>query len=279
MKLDPRLRLFVFPCVLLLLLSACGQGGDDSAGGGESAPQKRFLSIGTAPTGGAFFVVGGALAEVADQFGQELGWTVTAEATAGSQENIRRLVDGDLDFALSNAAITYFAVRGEASWDRPYDLRNVMTLAPNIALFVTPAGSGVETIADLAGKRVVIGPAGAGFEMFVGPILAAHGVDYDDFTELNAPQSGAVDLLSDGNADAAVADRREVPVHEHPSDRRHQQRAAPAVRHQHRSETQDPTLQLTTPLPSPGRKLLLAPQGRSAVISLPVVARRSPMVA
>jgi TRAP transporter TAXI family solute receptor len=161
------------------------------------------LSIGTAPTGGAFFVVGGALAEVADQFGKDQGWTVTAEATAGSQENIRRVVGGDLDFALSNAAISHFAVRGESSWDQPYAIRAVMTLAPNVALFVTPQGSGVQTLADLAGKRVAIGPAGAGFEMFVGPILEAHGVSYDDFTLLNSPQSGAVDLLSDGNAAAA----------------------------------------------------------------------------
>jgi TRAP-type uncharacterized transport system substrate-binding protein len=40
------------------------------------------------------------------------GWQVTAEATSGSQENIRRLAQGELDLALSNAAITYFAVRG-----------------------------------------------------------------------------------------------------------------------------------------------------------------------
>ena len=32
--------------------------------GDESAPERVFLSIGTAPTGGAFFVVGGALADV-----------------------------------------------------------------------------------------------------------------------------------------------------------------------------------------------------------------------
>ena len=74
-----------------------------------------FLSMGTAPPGGAFFVVGGALAEVFN--GTAEGSSMTAEATSGSQENIRRLASGELDFALSNSAISYFAVRGTEGWD------------------------------------------------------------------------------------------------------------------------------------------------------------------
>ncbi len=193
----------LLPILILSLLTACGPA-DAPSGDAESAtpPAKRFLSVGTAPTGGAFFVVGGALADLAAELGPE-GWNVSAESTAGSQENIRRLIQGDLDFALSNAAISYFAVRGESGWDRAYPIRAVMTLAPNVALFVTQASSSVKTIADLRGKRVTVGPAGAGFEMFVNPLLAAHGLTFDDFSPLNATQSGAVDLLADGSAAAA----------------------------------------------------------------------------
>jgi hypothetical protein len=181
--------------VLLPAIAGCGGG---SSRGGD----RGFLSFGTAPPGGAFFVVGGALAEVLNAQPDE-GWRVTAEATSGSQENIRRLGTGELDFALSNAAITYFAVRGAEGWDRAYPMRTVMTLAPNVALFLTKSSSGVTRIADLKGKRVVIGPAGAGFEYFVQPLLAAHGVAYADFTPLNATQSAAVDMLADGSAAAS----------------------------------------------------------------------------
>jgi hypothetical protein len=159
--------------------------------------------VGTAPPGGAFFVVGSALAEVLAASSAETGWQVTAEATSGSQENIRRLVQGDLDLALSNAAVTYFAVRGTEGWDQQYPVRTVMTLAPNVALFIAPRSSGITSIADLRGNRVVIGPAGAGFEFFVQPILRAHGLSYDDFTPLNATQNGAVDMLADRSAAAA----------------------------------------------------------------------------
>src|SRR5690606_6331193 len=83
-----------------------------------------------------------------------------------------------------------------------YPVRAVMTLAPNVALFLTQANSGVRQIADLKGRRVGVGPAGAGFEYFVQPLLAAHGVTYQDFTPLNATQAAAVDMLADGSAAA-----------------------------------------------------------------------------
>ena len=190
------------------LAAACGGGAGDAD---DSGPSRQFLSVGTAPPGGAFFVVGSALAEVLNEFGGEFGWSTTAEATSGSQENIRRLDSGELEFAMSNAAITYFSVRGGEGWDKAYPMRTVMTLAPNVALFITPAGSDVETIADLRGNRVGVGPAGAGFEFFVGPLLGAHGLTYDDFSPLNATQSGAVDLIADGSA-AAVFVGGAVPT-------------------------------------------------------------------
>ncbi|MDH3405047.1 MAG: TAXI family TRAP transporter solute-binding subunit [Acidobacteriota bacterium] len=196
---DPRLAALSLVLAAGLALGGCGTAGDDGAG----APQARFLSIGTAPPGGAFFVVGGALAEVLDANPGAGGWQVTAESTKGTQENIRRLTRGELDFALANAAITYFAVRGAEGWERTHDVKSVMTLAPNVAFFIAPRGAGVETIADLAGRRVVVGPAGAGFEYFIRPILAAHGLTYDDFTPLHATQAAAVGMLGDGSAAAA----------------------------------------------------------------------------
>jgi uncharacterized protein len=162
-----------------------------------------FVSIGTAPPGGAFFVVGGALGEVLNAHAEGNNWQVTAESTMGSQENISRLTQGELDIAVSNAAITYFAVRGAGEWAAPQPVQAVMTLAPNVAFFITTQGSGVTSMADLRGKRVVIGPAGADFEGFVTPILEAHGLSMNDITPLNATQAGAVDMLADGSAAAA----------------------------------------------------------------------------
>lgn len=190
----PNLKIFMSCLIFLFLLNliACG-----------SSEKRQFLSVGAAPPGGAFFVVGGAIAQVVSDNKGELHWEVSSEATKGTQENIRRLIRGELDFALANAAISYFAVRGERGWEQEYPIRTVMTLAPNIALFITPKSSGIKKIADLKGKRVTVGVAGAGFEFFIKPILAAHGITYDDFTPLYNTQTGSVDMLADGSAAAA----------------------------------------------------------------------------
>lgn len=181
--------------ILILLLSV----------GCDKEQKRQFISIGTAPIGGAFATVGGAIADVVNRNSVDKNWEVTAEGTKGSQENIRLLVKEDrtIEFALANAAISYFAVRGEGAWETPHPIRSVMTLAPNVALFVTRKSSGITTIADMKGKRVVVGPAGAGFEYFLKPILQEHGVTYDDFTPLNDIYSAAVNLLADGSAAAA----------------------------------------------------------------------------
>ena len=171
----------------------------------KNTTERQFISIGTAPIGGAFHPVGNAIADVVARNVEDKDWNVTAEGTKGTQENIRLLVseEREIEFALANAAISYFAVRGEGNWKTEHPIRSVMTLAPNVGLFVTPKSSGIKSIADLKGKRVFVGPAGAGFEYFLEPILAEHGVTYKDFTPVNATYSYAVDYLQDGSVAAA----------------------------------------------------------------------------
>jgi len=187
-----------------LILAACGGGTETASSNGEGGGgDRQFISIGTAPPGGVFYTIGGAISDVLNDNAGESGWRVTAESTGGSMENIRRLDAGDMQFAVSNSSITYFAVRGEEGWEKAYPARAVMTMFPNIAMFITKTDSGIKSIADLKGKRVSVGPEGAGFEYFVRPLLAAHGVSFNDFEDVYAGQQQCVDLLGDGSIDAA----------------------------------------------------------------------------
>ena len=196
-----------FALILAVALAGCGNGDKPANGGGDggdtpkSAKVKDFVSIGSAPTGGTFFVIGGAFEKVLNE--SDIGTTATNEATKGSRENIIRLDKQEIDFGMSNAAITYFGVRGESDWKEAVAVRSVITMAPNVAQFITTEETEIASIADLKGKRVYVGPAGAGFNQFLTPILAEHGVAYDDFTPVNGKFSDAVGFLKDKQVDAA----------------------------------------------------------------------------
>lgn len=181
--------------LLPLSLTGCpgGGGGDDT-----------FISIGTATQGGAFYQVGAAIANALNENKEDAGWKkVTAESTAGSLENLRRLESKDIQIGMSNSSITYFAVRGTGGFDKKHEVKSIMTLFPLVAMFVTRKDSGIKSIKDLIGKRVAVGPEGAGFKNFVEPILVAHGVKWSDITVRYASFSQSASLLQDKNVDAA----------------------------------------------------------------------------
>jgi len=159
--------------------------GCEKSGGTAKKGERRFVTLATAPPGGAFAPVGNAIANVVDTNKGDLKWQVSPQETKGTQENIRKLQAGEVEFGMANAAISYFANKGEGAWKEPHDVRAVVTIAPNVGIFVTTQSTGIKTIADLKGKRVVLGPAGAGFDYFLKPLLKAHGVSYDDLKVLN----------------------------------------------------------------------------------------------
>jgi TRAP transporter TAXI family solute receptor len=197
-SLLPRILLTYVILGLSLLMVGCGGSGT------KNESKREFISVGTAPAGGAFYTVGSAVCEVVNENRGDLNWRVNAESTGGSMENIRLLSQGKLQFAMSNSSITYFAVRGSEGWEETHDVKSVLTLFPNVAMFVTLANSGIEKVSDLKGKSVFLGPEGAGFEFFVKPILAAHGLTLNDIDGRFGSQQSAVDLLGDGAVAAAM---------------------------------------------------------------------------
>ena len=197
--------LLLITCVvgfLTLGISGCKDAGPDGSSSGPTG-ERQFVTIGTAPAGGAFAPVGNAIAGVVDAHKADLNWVVKPQGTKGTQENIRKLAAGEIEFGMANAAISYFATRGEGNWEKPYDIRAVATIAPNVGVFVTTKSSGITAISELKGKRVVLGPAGAGFDYFLKPLLEAHGVTYEDMTVLSGNYITAVDMITDGKADAS----------------------------------------------------------------------------
>lgn len=68
---------------------------------------------------------------------------------------------------------------------------------------MTLADSGIESVADLEGKRVAIGDIGSGTEANATQILEAHGLSVDDVNAQALDFADASTNLQDGNVDAA----------------------------------------------------------------------------
>lgn len=183
---------FLTAALALATLAACGDGGE-----------RRFYSLGTAGTGGIYYPLGGAIASqlsVADSVRQ-----YTAEVSGGSEENVSRLAQGQMDLAMTIGMTAYQAYHGEGSFDTPVeDLRALAPLYPNVTHILVAEDSPAETVADFEGMRVSVGSAGSGTETLSQHVLNAHGLTYDDIRPryLSFAESSAA--LQDGAIDAAI---------------------------------------------------------------------------
>ncbi len=166
---------------------------------GASA-QNRY-SIATGGTGGVYYPYGGSLASVLSDGVEDADFT--AEVTSASVDNMYLIEDGgaDLAFVLSDTA--YDASQGNAPFENPINAASLVTLYDNYTQIVVKADSGIETIADLAGKTVSVGSPGSGTEVIALRVLEAAGLNPDeDITKQQLGVAESAAAMKDGNVDA-----------------------------------------------------------------------------
>ena len=189
-----RVALAVVLPVLLLSLAGCGEW---SSGG------RRFLSIGTAGTGGIYYPLGGAIASrlsVSDPDRQ-----YTAEVTGGSVENINRVAQGAMDIGFSMATTVYEAFHGGAGFDEPLaNLRVIAPLYANVVHVVVPDNSTATSVADFRGSRVSVGAPGSGTEQLAKQLLLAYDITYEDTDVRYLSFRESVNAIRDGAIDGAI---------------------------------------------------------------------------
>ena len=160
------------------------------------------LSIATGGTGGVYYPIGGGFAEM---FNNHIdGAQATAEVTGASVENMGLIMRGDADLALVLADTAYQAYTGTGDFDgrQIENTRALASVYPNAVQLVTLAESDIQSIADLAGKRVSVGAPGSGTELNARALLEANGVNYEDFTPQRLNFNETADAIRDGDIDA-----------------------------------------------------------------------------
>ena len=207
MKRRKLVVLFIFALAVSLIIAGCSQPAAEveEEGNGEEAPGEVMeLLMGTGGTGGTYYPLGGAIANVMSEWVEEVN--VTIQATGASVENIRLLSSGEAELGMAMNNIAHSAWHDEGDFETEPVEKNwgaMGVVYPEIIQGFVAADSGIDSIADLAGKRVAVGPPGSGTEVTTRAILAAYGLSYDDIEPNFATFADAVDLFKDGHIDAA----------------------------------------------------------------------------
>lgn len=169
------------------------------------AAHAQELRIGTASQGGAFYPVGQAISSLVGEHAD--GLTMVPVVTQGSVQNPRLVNSGEVDLAITNNNLAVLANKGVGPYKSggAMDLRALGSLHFSVLHMMTLDGSDINSVADLKGKRVAVGPAGGGTIPFMGQILGLYDLSLDDITPSFLSYSDGFSQLADGNVDAAFA--------------------------------------------------------------------------
>ena len=167
------------------------------------AAKRRFLSIASGWVTGAYYPFAGAVSRVAWKHLKAQNIKVTAESSGASVANAKLIRTGDTDFALLQNDIGYYAYYGKLMFDKPIkSLLGCMTLYPETIQIVARKDANINSVGDLRGKRVSVGPLGSGTVENAKQILEAWGLTVDDMKAQQLKAAQAADYMKDGRLDA-----------------------------------------------------------------------------
>ena len=175
-------------CTLFSALAGCGS-------------ERATMTFATGNPNGIYYPYGGGLASIWSRTLE--GVNVKAEVTGASVINVIQVARGESEVGIAMGDVVVSAYRGEDRFPEPLPLRTLFSAYPNFVHLVAMADSGIDSVADLRGKRVSMGAPGSGTAVAAENILAGLGILE---AELNAQYlnfSGTADGLKDGALDAA----------------------------------------------------------------------------
>ena len=129
------------------------------------------------------------------------GLTVKLVNSDGSQENVARVATGHADFTIAAAdAVETYEMDGKPGASK---LRGIARLYDDYVQLIVPRDSDIDSVADLRGKRVAIGPDRSGVRLIADRVLTAAGIDPKKGVEpVAAGIDTGPDLLKHGKIDA-----------------------------------------------------------------------------
>lgn len=194
----------VMAMILTTILSACGKSKNDSVSTETSSEtvksgDTKNITWGSASLGGSAQMMITAIGTVVQEKDPSLN--ITVQSTGGSAENPRLLRSGNIDIGHTTEA--YNAYVGEGIFEGEDPIEDMMVVLKTYgveALVLTLEDSPIESMEDLVGKKVCVGPPGSGIAQMADAILESYGYK-DKVSILNLGHNESVDSLKEGSID------------------------------------------------------------------------------
>ena len=170
--------------------------------GPACAAEKKFFAITTGGTGGLYYPLGGLLAQALTDRVPEV--VATGQAGNASVANCNLIKDHQIESAFVQNNVAFSAYNGKDEFDgKPVkNLRGIASLYPETIQIVARADSGIKSLKDIKGKKLIPGDRGSGTEVDTLNVLAGYGLTYKDFAGVDwLGFSGASQRLQDKQAD------------------------------------------------------------------------------
>ncbi|HHX25243.1 MAG TPA: TAXI family TRAP transporter solute-binding subunit [Firmicutes bacterium] len=158
------------------------------------------LVMATGGTAGTYYPLGGAMSQIINSKVKDV--SVSVQSTGASVANIRMIENGEVDLALVQTDIADYAWNGTEMFKDGGKLQKfavIASLYPELIQVVVREESGIDSIADLKGKKVSVGAPGSGTEANARQLLETYGLAYKDL--------GQVQYLSFAESAEAFKDR------------------------------------------------------------------------
>ena len=162
-----------------------------------AAAQNKSITLGTASTGGTYFVYGGVVASLLTN--KLPGVTVSTQQTQGPNQNVVLVSEKKVEMGMTTMGIAFHAWEGTPDgWTKGKKYNDIRALFPMYDTpfhFVTLKKNGITKVADLKGKTVGVGPKAGTCGTYFPLMFKALKVD------VNVQFGGASDMgnrLSDG---------------------------------------------------------------------------------
>lgn len=164
------------------------------------------LIIGTGAVTGIYFPAAGAVQRLVNQQ-ENASVRLAVESTAGSVANLKALAAGTLDLAIAQSDWATYAFTGgqEQFPSTNPDLRVLLALHSELLTVIVRSDSKINSLDELKGKRINLGPAGSGPRSIMSGLFQTLGWGVADMGALNdLPFASQGAALCEDKVDAIV---------------------------------------------------------------------------